>query len=374
MTPPDQSKLSRRGFLVAITGSALAAAAGCRPDGQPAPTIYAPGSATTSATTSAPTATPGSAAAATTPVLDPKYGKLTYDKTILTPTDSLYVTQYDYNNTPNVDAATWKLVIDGKVDKPLSLTLDEIKAMPSTKEIRTLECISDPVGGTLIGNLMWKGVLFSEILKQLTPAPEVTHVRFEAADNYSTSVKLEWMTQPGVLLAYDMNDEPLTTVHGFPLRLHIPGLYGQKMPRWLTRIEFIDYDYTGYWEGRGWSNTADIRTRSAIRLPSDSGTAQAGSQIYIQGIAFAGKRKITQVEVQIDGGDWMPATLVENDGPLAWTQWYVTWTLPAPGTYRIGVRATDETGFVQSEEAAGLFGGAFPNGTDAIHRLTMQGA
>jgi hypothetical protein len=198
-------------------------------------------------------------------------------------------------------------------------------------------------------------------------------VRFEAADGYSTSVKLEWMTQPGVMLAYEMNSQPLTVPHGFPLRLHIPGLYGQKMPRWLTRIEFIDYDYKGYWEGQGWSNIADVRTKSIIRLPTAVAGLINGAQVAIQGVAYAGKRKITSVEVQIDQGEWLPTTLVPGSSPLAWTQWYTLWTVPAPGFYQIGVRATDETGFVQTSEAKGIFGSSFPNGTDAIHRLSVQG-
>lgn len=363
----EQSKISRRGFLIAITGSALAAAAACRPADLIAPTVYAPGS----------TPFPAGGAAVTPPgeavlLRDPVFGEVTFDEMRLTDVADLYITQYDYNNTPAVDAATWRLAVDGLVENPLTLDYDEVRAMPAREDMRVLECISNPVGGNLIGNLIWKGFLFQEVLDRVGVRPEATHVRFEAADGYTTAVRLEWMMQPGTLLAYEMNGEPLTVPHGFPLRLHIPGLYGQKMPRWLTRIEFIDYDYIGFWESRGWSNVADVRTKSIIRSPNQNAVVGAGSEVALQGVAFAGRRRIEGVDVRIESGEWMPATLLRGPSPLAWTQWYITWTLPAPGTYRIAVRATDDTGFAQTSEAIGIFGGAFPNGTDAIHAISIR--
>lgn len=361
--PPE--RLSRRAFLIAITGSALAAA--CRPAERLVPTVYAPEAVSSPLTHTPPPAQTSAAA------LDPVFGMLTYDKPILTDVADLYITQYDYSNTPEIDPQSWSLQVDGLVESPLTFTLDELRAMPAVTDVRVLECISNPTGGNLIGNLTWRGVLFSQIVARVQPKPEATHVKFEAADRYTTSVTTEWMLQPQTMLAYEMNGEPLTVAHGFPLRVHIPGLYGQKMPRWLTRIEFIDYDFRGYWESRGWSNVAAMRTKSIIHLPAENAQFGAGAPIVLQGVAVAGARRILSVEVQIDDGEWMPATLVPSgDTPMAWTQWHFTWTFPAPGLYRIGVRATDETGFVQQAEARGLFGGAFPNGTDAIHRRAVR--
>jgi DMSO/TMAO reductase YedYZ molybdopterin-dependent catalytic subunit len=359
-----ESNVSRRAFLLAITGSAAAVAVGCRPQTDAMPTLYAPGS-------SAPTHTPQvlNPAAPATP--DALLGTVTHDKPIFTPVDKLYITQYNYGLTPAVDGSTWKLAVDGLVETPLALSLTDLRALPAHEDVRVLECISNPVGGNLIGNLKWRGVLMDDLLKLAKPKPEATHVRFEAADGYTTSVKREWIEQPNTLLAYEMNGQPLTVAHGFPLRIHMPGLYGQKMPRWLTRLEFIDYDYIGYWESRGWSNIAAIKTKSIIDSPTDGSSAPTGSGIAIQGVAVAGKRKITNVEVQIDGGQWLPATLAPQPD-LGWTQWYVTVVLGAPGEYRIGVRATDDTGFVQTAEASGVFGGAFPDGTDSIHRLVVR--
>src|SRR5205807_10246734 len=143
-----------------------------------------------------------------------------------------------------------------------------------------------------------------EILSRVKVKPEATYVKFEAADGYSTSVKLDWITQPNVMLAYDMNGVPLTQTHGFPLRILMPGLYGQKMPRWLQHIEFIEHDYIGFWESNGWSNIAAVKTNSIIKSPTSNGAnLKAGAKVAIQGVAFAGKRAITKVEVRIDNGD-----------------------------------------------------------------------
>ncbi len=362
--PPN--RVSRRGFLIAITGSALAAAAGCRPDGLAVPTPYTSGSG------------PRPTGAPRTPVVvgvhDARYGSVTYDKLILTSPDNLYITQYDYSQTPAIKAEEWALNIDGLVGSTLVLDYAAVKAVPAIEDMRTLECIGNPVGGDLIGNVQWKGFDVQEILKRVNVKSTATHVKFECADGYSTSVELKWVTQPNVLMAYEMNGQPLTVEHGFPLRILMPGLYGQKMPRWITHMEFIDSYYKGFWESHGWSDVAAVQTNSIIQTPSDGYKVQAGTALAIQGVAWAGKRKIVAVEIQINGADWTPATLTSGPTPRAWTQWYMMWTPDAPGTYQIGVRATDEARFTQTNEAVGIFGDSMPDGTSAIHRITVLAA
>ncbi|MEP7287187.1 MAG: molybdopterin-dependent oxidoreductase [Chloroflexota bacterium] len=367
-TPSNKkpSRVSRRGFLIAITGSAVAAAAGCRPDGLVPPTPYSPGSGPRPTGTAGPTATNLPARA------DATYGEVTFDKIFLTDPDKLYITQFDYSHTPEVDVKSWALKIDGLVENPITLDYNAVKALPAFEDMRTLECIGNPVGGSLIGNLNWKGFAFEEILKQVKVKPTATHLKFEAADGYSTSVELKWVTQPGVMMAYEMNGQPLTVKHGFPIRINMPGLYGQKMPRWITHMEFIDSYYKGFWESHGWSDVANVQTNSIIKGPSDSYSTAAGTTLAIQGVAYANPREITKVEVQVDNGEWMPASLTHGESPRAWTQWYLKWTPPAPGSYRIGVRATDESGFVQVNDANGIFGDSAPDGTTAIHRITVQ--
>ncbi|HLY26128.1 MAG TPA: molybdopterin-dependent oxidoreductase [Aggregatilineales bacterium] len=372
------SKVSRRSFLIAVTGSALAAAAGCRPQSEGvAPTAYVPGSGATAVPSGAATAAAAlpthAATSGQTGVVDSSYGNVTYDKIMITSADDLYDTQWDYNNTPQIDSSTWSLKIDGLVDNPTTLDYKAIQQFPTLEDMRCLECIGNPVGGNLVGNVVWKGFPIQEILNLVKVQSKATHLKFEAADGYSDSVALEWVTQPGTMMAYMMNGRPLTVKHGFPIRILMPGLYGQKMPRWITHMEFLDHYYQGYWEQNGWSDIASVNTNSMIQTPPNGYSTHAGSQLAIQGVAFAGRRAITKVEVQIDNGDWMPAQLLHGTSSLAWTQWYLTWNPPAPGSYQIGVRATDDTGFTQSQEAGGIFSDA-SDGTSAIHRISVKAA
>lgn len=367
-------KLSRRAFLIGVTGSAVAAAAGCRPAGMTVPTAYAPGSATL---TPVPTGTleptrvitPNAAA-------DPNYGEIVFDQIFTTPVDQFYVTQYDRSLTPNVDIKTWTLKIDGLVEKPLTLTYDDVKKYPAVEDMRTLECIGNPVGGGLIGNTVWKGFALAPLLEQVGISSKATHARFYAADNYHTAVQLKYINQPGTLMVYEMDGAPLNQTHGFPLRIMMPGLYGQKMPRWITRIEFIDTDYIGYWEGNGYSNIATVNTNSQIKSPSADGSAPpvtVGSKVQIQGVAYAAPRLITKVEVQINGGEWMPAKLTRGTTALVWTQWRFEWVPPAAGDYTIAVRATDDAGFVQNQKDRNLFAGTY-EGTSYIHEISVKAA
>jgi hypothetical protein len=198
--------------------------------------------------------------------------------------------------------------------------------------------------------------------------PGATRARFEAADGYVTSVDLAWIAGPGVLLAYEMNGEPLPAAHGYPLRLLMPGLYGQKNPKWITRIEFVDRVEPGFWEKQGWSDTAEVRTNSHILVPLDGQNVAAPFEV--RGVAWAGKRRIAKVEFAVDGA-WRPAEILRGPGPLAWTQWYVTLGALNPGRHTFQVRATDDAGFVQGGDGAARVGAAFPDGSAEIHRINV---
>ena len=368
------SKLTRRSFLAGVTGTALAAAvAACTPERVAIiPTAYVPGSGTLPPATGTAVA-PTSVAAVGTAQPDPIYGTVTFDKIITTSVDKLYDTQYDYSKTPtDLTAANWSLQVDGMVDNPITLNYDAVKAFPMYSEMRSIECIGNPVGGQLIGNILWAGFHMEDLLAKVKVQSKATHAKFEAADGYSTSVELKWITQPNVMMAYMMNGQPLNNTHGFPLRILMPGLYGQKMPRWITHIEFIDQDYIGFWEGNGYSDLATIQTNSIIKSPNDGATVTTGDLVAIQGVALGAPRRITKVEIQINQNGWQPAQIVSGPNTLTWTQWYTTWTPNAPGSYQIAVRATDETGFVQSHSAVGPFGSDSRDGTDAIHVINVN--
>ncbi len=352
--------LSRRHFLIAL-GALLT---GCRPSGLDVPTAYMPGSSQIPLSlipTSTAFAHPSAQPTAVLPTSVP-----------ITETARLYL--HSYRPTP--DVSKWSLTIDGLVDLPLTLSMDDIRTLPAITFMYTLECIGNITGGGLIGNVNWMGVALADLWTHAGVQPEATYVHFKAADEYTTSVSLEWLTQPGVILAYAINDEPLPPEHGYPLRLIIPGLYGQKQPKWITQITFMDHDVLGYWEGPAyeWSNSATVKTNSQIVTPYRK--AKFTDPIRVEGLAYAGKRAITKVEVSTEGNTrsavWREAILIRPPSPLAWTWWIYDWSPPAPGEYTLAVRATDETGFIQSESGLGIAGGVYPDGTDAIQEVPVS--
>jgi DMSO/TMAO reductase YedYZ molybdopterin-dependent catalytic subunit len=363
--PIKNTLLTRRQFLLVVSGGAVAVLAGCRPDSEtPVPTVYDVDNDASNLASDSQSGLPEG--------LDPHFGRITHRDIHVTNNNIFYVQNHDGVPSLSYEDAVrdWELTVDGLVDNSTSFTYEAIRALPEIESMRTLECIGNPVGGSLIGNAVWSGFLFQEILDRVNVRASALRARFYAADGYYTAVDMRWITQPDVLMATKMNGQLLPREHGFPLRIFMPGLYGQKMPKWITRIEFIDFQFEGYWEQKGWSDTARVQTNSIIQTPPQQSEIQG--QVAIQGVSYAGTRRITKVEVRIDGDQWLPATLVEGESPLVWTQWYLRWTPPRSGTYEIEVRATDDTNFTQQSESDGALDGAKPRGTNAIHRIVVK--
>ncbi len=315
------------------------------------------------------TGLPSSGAAEFLPV-----GQITYDAPRITRVGRFFRQVYRPSSAPpQLDLDTWTLTVSGMVERPLVLAYEDVRAFPAVGETCTLVCIGNPPGGDQIGNAVWRGFDLDVLLAQAGVLPSATHIRFESADGYTTSVPLARAVNCGVLMAYEMNGALLPRAHGFPLRALVPGLYGTKSPKWLTRITLIDHAHPGYWESQphGWSDEAVIRTHARIDSPLPYTQVRIGAAVVFQGIAFAGDRRITAVEVNIDGGGWMPVTLRPPESPRAWTQWYTLWTPDMPGMVTVSVRATDETGFTQTRQA-GHLSDAYPDGSDAIHSITLH--
>ena len=289
------------------------------------------------------------------------------DKILITSNADFY--KQSYSAVPNVDPSSWSLTINGLVSRPLTLTLDEVRALSAVEIMRTLECIGNPVGGPLIGNAVWKGTYLKPLLDEVGIQSSAIRIKFEAADGYHTAVDLKFIDDPRSFLAYEMNGEPLSPEHGFPLRLFFPGSYGQKMPKWVTRLELIDYAHAGYWEGHGWSDTAQVKTNSIIDEPH-TGAMLATGTIPIYGVAYAGQRDIVNVDVKIGDDEWREAQLLHGPTNEVWTQWSLDWTPPQTGNHKISVRATDATGFTQWAAAKLL--DVFPAGSDAIHSIFVK--
>ena len=279
----------------------------------------------------------------------------------VTNVNDFYVVSKNLGGDPVVDGATWRLNLPTR-----SLTYQELLAMPAQPLELTLECISNDVGGTLISNGMWKGPRVTDVLALTTVPSNAVWMLMESTDGYTESFRLAELT-PDHLLATHLNGAPLTPQHGFPARFLFPGHYGMKQPKWVTRIRFSNSDQPGYWENNGWDERAIIKTMSRIDRPAD-GTAAAAGSIEFGGIAFAGSRRISGVELSWDGGrSWQAANLEAEFAANAWRFWQLTTSLPA-GHYRVSVRARDGEGTLQTSKTAGTL----PNGADGYHSITLD--
>src|SRR5436853_919093 len=266
----------------------------------------------------------------------------------VTPTKDFYLVSKNAFD-PEVDATRWRLEIAGLVETPMTLTYDDSKALPAVEQYATLCCISNEVGGDLIGNAYWRGVRLKDLLQRAGLKPGVVDIALRASDDYTDSIPLARAMQDGTLLVYEMNGEPLTPAHGYPLRLLVPGIYGMKNVKWITRLEAIDYDLKGFWQRRGWDDRAEYKTMSRLDAPAVTVKGESS----IAGIAFAGDRGISKVEVSTDGGaTWEQAEIKPALSSFTWALWHKRWTPQQAGKHRLVVRATDGRGNLQTPQYA----------------------
>jgi len=283
----------------------------------------------------------------------------------ITPNDDFY--QMTSRDEPVVDTKTWSFRIDGLVKIPLHFSYEELRALPPYETTLTLECISNPVGGRDIGNAVWKGTLLKPLIGRAGVLPEAKYAVFYAAEGYTSGHPLERFHDPANFLAYDMNGEPLPRAHGFPLRVLMPGRYGMKMPKWLTRIEFVDKEYLGYWERQGWSNVGDRHTQAVVDDPRNTAKI-SGPSFVITGYAIGGKSGISKVEISIDGNEWQEVEIFSNPMPSQmWAFWKFVWRNPSKGDHAVKVRATDGGGNLQTS----LERPEWPEGATGYHSIDV---
>lgn len=285
----------------------------------------------------------------------------------ITPADDFYITSS--RDEPGVDIGKWSLVIDGLVEQPLRFPYDEIRSFPRYQTHLTLECISNPIGGPIIGNALWGGTLLKPLLERARVKPGAVNAVLYAAEGYTTGHPVERILRDDVFLAYEMNGKPLPRRHGFPLRIFIPGKYGMKMPKWLTRVEFVDREYLGYWESQGWSNSAERQLRAVLDDPSDSARI-SGSQFVITGYAVADATGVARVEISLDGGKtWQQTDVFSNPVPSqVWAFWKYVWASPPKGKHTLRVRAIDRAGRVQTSHRSG----EWPSGATGYHTIDVD--
>ncbi len=282
----------------------------------------------------------------------------------VTPVGQFYQVSKNFFD-PTVDIRKWSLEVTGMVNKPLRLSLEELQKVATPVErYQTFECISNEVGGDLIGNAKWKGIPMKDVLSLAGLKPGVTTVVMRSADGYAESVPLEVGTDATTVLAYEMNGEPIPQKHGAPVRVLIMNRYGMKQPKWLTSIEATEGDFTGYWEQQGWSKEAIVKTNSAFKVEMKDGTGLA-----LGGWAFAGSRGISKVEVSADDGKtWMEAAVKPPLGQNAWQFWSLEWMPPQKGEYVLKVRATDGKGAPQPASPEPTL----PDGAQGYHTVQVK--
>jgi hypothetical protein len=290
----------------------------------------------------------------------------------ITAIDRFY--EQSYNGFPQLGDFDWHVNLNGLFDNPMELGLFDLKRRPNIQVMRTLECIGNPVGGTLIGNTTWTGISLRSLLEEAGIQHEAKYILFLSADDYETSITTELAMDERSLIVFEMNGEPLEIKHGFPARLLLPGVYGQKQPKWVTSIRASERDSIGTWEKKGWSNTAAIQVNSKIETPKLRQIIPAHKPFQITGYAFSDTSGIAGVDVSIDDGEtWMPADLLPGPDNGVWTLWHWTWEDPQPGKYVVVARATDGNGQAQGESGTfGVLNNVFPDGTSLMHNLSVD--
>jgi DMSO/TMAO reductase YedYZ molybdopterin-dependent catalytic subunit len=251
--------------------------------------------------------------------------------------------------TPIVDTAGWSLRIHGLVDRETTLTWEELIGLPMFEQYVTISCVSNEVGGQLVGNAKWTGVRLRDVLDLAGVQTSATQLVGRSVDGWTAGMPTAWVMDPArePMIALKMNDEPLPRAHGYPARLIVPGLYGYvSATKWLKELELTTLEsFDGYWVPLGWAKEAPILTQSRIDTPR--GGRVAAGRVPIAGIAWAPDRGIARVEVSVDG-TWQEARLSSPISDATWVQWVFDWAATS-GQHVVQVRATDGTGVTQTE-------------------------
>jgi hypothetical protein len=262
----------------------------------------------------------------------------------------------------DLPADSYFLKIDGLVENPLTLSLVDLQNFPMVDQYATLTCISNLVGGDLIGTTLFQGARLKDVLESAQLNPNVIDIKFTGVDGYTESLPVQAALDPETLLCYKMGNQPLTRTHGSPLRLYTPGRYGIKNPKWIIKIEAVNNDYKGFWQQRGWTESGIIKTTSVI----DTTQENSPGEVMAGGIAFSGDRGILSVELRVDDGDWKTAELDRPLSNLTWVLWRADLQL-TPGEHVLAVRAIDATGEIQTDVRSGTQ----PDGATGYHSISI---
>ena len=336
-----------------------------------------------------------------------KESSLTSLDTWITPTERFFVRNH-FSKIPDLDTSTWRLVVDGQVDRPLKLSFDDILALPAKELVMTMECagnsrsyLTPPAEGLAfrhgaVSTARWKGVSLALILLDKAGVGSAAReIVFGGADygeeeeegvsfelDYRRSLPLDKALHPDTLLAYEMNGAPLAPAHGYPLRLIVPGWYGMASVKWLTHIRVEDQPFDGFFQSRRYvvinegvesslerEPVTRLKVKSVITSPRHGEVIQPGPT-FIRGFAWSGEGEVEKVELSTDGGrNWQEAQLLGEPVPNAWRQWELAWLASSPGHFIFMARATDAIGNTQSQSIPWNFRGY---GNNPIHTIAVE--
>ncbi len=269
---------------------------------------------------------------------------------------------------PVVDPSTWSLRVTGLVDREVEMSFEQLLAQPLVERYVTLACVSNPVGGDLIGNALWLGWPIRNLLARAGVQPSADMVLSRSVDGFTAGTPLEALTDDrDALLAVGMNGEALPLEHGFPVRLVVPGLFGfVSATKWVTELKVTRFtDDSAYWSTRGWSERGPVKTSSRVDVPRSGARVPTGP-VTVGGVAWAQHRGIEGVEVRVDGGPWRRAELGAPISADTWRQFSIVLELEA-GSHTVQSRATDSSGEVQSETVLA----PAPNGSEGLDAVTF---
>ncbi|HEX8095235.1 molybdopterin-dependent oxidoreductase, partial [Jatrophihabitans sp.] len=274
---------------------------------------------------------------------------------------------------PQLNPDTWKLRISGMVERPLTLTYADLLARPLVERWITLACVSNEVGGELIGNATFRGVLLADLLREAGISPASDQLVATSSDGMTIGSPTAVVTDGrDAMLAVGMNGEVLSTEHGFPVRMVVPGLYGYVSAcKWITGLRATTFsDYQAYWVRGGWAARGPVKLASRIDRPVPPGAVKVGEPVPVAGVAWDQHVGVSKVEVQVDDGPWQQATLAPVPSVDTWRQWVYLWTPQSPGQHRLRVRAFDQNGTAQDARDTD----PFPSGATGLHSVTVRAA
>lgn len=286
----------------------------------------------------------------------------------ITPVSSFYRTDTILGDLPTVDVDTWSLRIHGMVERETHLTFRDIASMPQQSHVITLGCVSNPVGGDLIGNAEWGGVMLADVLRTCGISPRAEQLVSTSIDGWTCGTPVSAVLDGRhAMLATSMNGEPLTPVHGYPVRMVVPGLFGYvSATKWVTDIEVTTWDaFDAFWVRNGWAKEGPFLPSSRINIPRAGARVAAGTS-RVAGFAWAPVAGVRTVELRVDDAEWAPMTIEPGATPETWCQWTGEWTA-RPGRRTLTVRVVDNEGNVQTDEVRL----PEPSGATGLHSVSV---